>query len=116
MTNDNVHRLPRIGIGEAMRLYGLTARAIRFYEEKGLIQPRRDRRNVRIFEEVDRVRLSWIAQLRRAGMPLGDIAQVLQTEEAGRRRRERAIASLEELRQSLRKKVEQVEAGLAQLS
>ena len=116
MTDDNVHHLPRIGIGEAMRLYGLTARAIRFYEEKGLVEPRRDRLNVRFFDGVARRRLGWIAQLRKAGVPLGDIAEVLEAEESDSRGRERALASLETRRQSLRRELEQVEAALAEFS
>lgn len=116
MTDDNVRHLPRIGIGEATRLYGLSARAIRFYEEKGLVQPRRDRTNVRFYDGAARRRLEWIAQLRKAGVSLDRIREVLQAEESSRRGRERALASLADRRRSLQEELEQVDAALAAFS
>lgn len=114
MTDDNLHHLPRISMGEAISMYGLTARAIRFYEEKGLIEPRRDRNNVRFFDAVARRRLVWIAQFRKAGVSLQEIGAILQLEESSSRRRERAIASLESRRQALQEELEQVQATQAQ--
>jgi DNA-binding transcriptional MerR regulator len=47
MIEDNIRHLPRLRIGEAMKLFDMTARAIRYYEERGLIDARRDRMNSR---------------------------------------------------------------------
>lgn len=88
VTISNVHDLPPIGIGEAARLYGLTLRAIRFYEEKGLVMPRRDRLNNRYYDGRARTRLGWISLLRSAGLGLQDIREVLRVEDrtgSGRR-------------------------------
>jgi DNA-binding transcriptional MerR regulator len=116
MIDDNVRHLPRIGIGDAMRLHGMTARAIRFYEEKGLIQPRRDRTNVRFYDGPARWRLAWIAQLRKAGVSLPDIKAVLQAQELAGQGRERALSLLETRRESLLAALQQVEATMAEIA
>jgi DNA-binding transcriptional MerR regulator len=84
MSNDNVHSLPRIGIGEAMGLYGMTARAIRFYEEKGLLTVWRDRLNRRYYDQEARQRLAWISALRGVGASLDDTREVLAAPETQR--------------------------------
>ncbi|CAH1212687.1 2-methoxy-6-polyprenyl-1,4-benzoquinol methylase, mitochondrial [Paenibacillus plantiphilus] len=57
----------------------ISARAIRFYEEKGLLSPRKETHNsYRTFEEKDIWRLQTIISLREAGMPLSNIKQALQ--------------------------------------
>lgn len=48
----------RIGIREAMRTFGLTARAIRFYEGRGLIRVSRDRLSHRYYDAEARRRLA----------------------------------------------------------
>jgi DNA-binding transcriptional MerR regulator len=70
-----------IGIAEAKRRFGLTERAIRFYEERGLIEVERDFRNQRLFDRKAQTRLKWISNLRHADLPLRDIQHVLETEE-----------------------------------
>lgn len=81
MRTNNVHHLPSLGLADAMRLFGLTARAIRYYEERGLIKAGRDRLNARIFDAKARRRLTWIAKLRLAGVSLPDIEEVLTEED-----------------------------------
>jgi DNA-binding transcriptional MerR regulator len=83
MTDGNIRQLPRLAMSDAMRLFGLTARAIRFYEERGLIEARRDRLNHRYYDASARRRLAWIAPLRAAGLGLGDISCVLAVEDRG---------------------------------
>lgn len=70
-------------ISELSKLYGLTPRAIRFYEERGLVETSRDRLNCRRFDARARDRLRLIADLRRAGLTLGDIEEILDLEERG---------------------------------
>lgn len=91
----------RIGIREAQALYGLTARAIRYYEERGLIAVERDKLNQRVFDSSARVRLAWIACLRRAGLSLDDIEQVLHADEAENTGARLAILKIEGRRRTL---------------
>ena len=67
-------------IGDMSELFGLTPRAIRFYEERGLIWTRRDSRNRRLFDDDSRRRLQLIATLRRSHLPLPEIAEILDCE------------------------------------
>ena len=69
-------------ISELTRRHGLTARAIRYYEERGLIEAARDRHNARRFDQRAQRRLAQITQLRRAGLPIPDIEDILNRAEA----------------------------------
>jgi MerR family redox-sensitive transcriptional activator SoxR len=56
---------------------GLTVRAIRYYEERGLVEPARDRYRARLYDRAARERLTRIAVLRGCGLSLEDIEAVL---------------------------------------
>ena len=64
-------------ISELTRRFGLTARAIRYYEERGLIAAARDHQNARRFDQRAQRRLSQITQLRKAGLSIPDIEDIL---------------------------------------
>ncbi len=64
-------------ISELTRRFSLTARAIRYYEERGLIAAARDRQNARRFDQRAQRRLSQITQLRKAGLSIPDIEDIL---------------------------------------
>lgn len=67
-----------MNIKEAASRLGISARAIRFYEEKGLIQPAKQVSNgYRTYTENDIWRLQTIAALREIGMSLQDITHAL---------------------------------------
>ena len=55
---------------------GVTARAIRFYEDKGLISPRRAGNN-RVYTPRDRARMKLILRGKKLGFSLRDIGQYL---------------------------------------
>ncbi len=67
---------PTYTIRQLAREFGLTARAIRFYEDKGLIAPSRVGQN-RVFSHRDRVRLSFVARGKRVGFSLVEIKEML---------------------------------------
>mgnify|MGYP003337235727 CR=1 FL=1 len=68
--------LPRIySIAELAREFGITARTIRFYEDEGLIKPRRQGLT-RLYSSHDRVRLGWILRGKRLGFSLAEIKQI----------------------------------------
>jgi len=60
-----------------MRRFGVTARAVRFYEEEGLITVGRDRRNFRVYDQEAQARLAQIVELRRCGLGLPEIREAL---------------------------------------
>ncbi len=63
-------------ISELAREFGITTRTIRFYEEKGLIHPRRDGQK-RVYSPADRVRIRLILRGKRIGMTLDESAEVI---------------------------------------
>ncbi len=63
-------------IAELAREFGITARTIRFYEDEGLIKPRRQGLT-RLYSPHDRVRLGWILRGKRLGFSLAEIKQLL---------------------------------------
>lgn len=74
---------------------GLTTRAIRYYEEQGLLEPAaRSEGDYRLYDQSDVERLRFIRGLRDdAGFSLGHIRQLLEDEAARERNRERYRAS-----------------------
>tara|TARA_R110002049_G_scaffold124997_10_gene280547 strand:+ start:1884 stop:2273 length:390 start_codon:yes stop_codon:yes gene_type:complete len=63
-------------ISELAQEFGVTTRTIRFYEEKGLIQPRRDGQK-RLYSAADRVRIKLILRGKRIGMTLQESVDVI---------------------------------------
>jgi DNA-binding transcriptional MerR regulator len=66
----------RITIGEFAREAGVTLRALRFYQSKGLLSPQRNG-NARVFGGEDRARLKLIQQGKRLGFTLYEIREML---------------------------------------
>jgi len=64
------------GITELAREYGISLRAIRFYEDKGLLAPRRINGG-RAYTRRDRVRLGLILRGKAVGMSLAEIEHIL---------------------------------------
>ncbi len=64
------------GITDLVKEFGVTARAIRLYEEKGLLAPRRVG-SARIFSRRDRVRLALIVRAKALGHSLEETKEYL---------------------------------------
>jgi DNA-binding transcriptional MerR regulator len=63
-------------ISEVEREFGLTQRALRFYEAKGLLSPQRAG-SVRLYSRTERARLAQIVRAKRLGFTLCEIRQML---------------------------------------
>ena len=68
-------------IGELTRAFGVTARTLRFYEERGLLRPRRAGQQ-RLYNRGDRTRLKLILRGRRLGFSLQEIEEIVSLYEA----------------------------------
>ncbi len=64
------------GISELCAEFGITQRALRFYEDKGLIAPRRVS-GARVYTRRDRARLALILRAKAIGSPLSEIKRYL---------------------------------------
>ena len=82
---------PLLRINEVAAELGLTTRAIRYYEEVGLLEPAaRSDGDYRLYDPSDVERLRFIKSLRDdAGFSLAQIGQLLEDEAARERNRER---------------------------
>jgi DNA-binding transcriptional MerR regulator len=107
-----------LGIAPLCEAMGITARALRLYEDKGLLQPKRIN-GARVYNRRDRARLTLILRAKALGSSLVDIKQYLDMYGAhgeGRakqldfvlKRTDAAIAELEEKRA-------QIDATLAEI-
>jgi len=67
---------PTFGIGKLADMLGITPRTIRFYEDQGLLSPRRIGKT-RIYSDRDRVRLQLILRGKRLGFSLADVREWL---------------------------------------
>jgi len=70
-------------IGELAREFDLTTRAIRFYEEAGLLSPQRIGRR-RIYTQRDRTRLKLTQRGKRLGLSLAEIKELVTMYESPR--------------------------------
>lgn len=67
---------PLFSIAELASAFNISTRAIRFYESKGLISPKRVG-STRVFSKRDRARLNLILRGKRLGFSLRDISHYL---------------------------------------
>jgi len=70
-------------IGELAREFDLTTRAIRFYEDCGLITPQRIGRN-RVYTARDRTRLKLTLRGKRLGLTLAEVKELVDMYESPR--------------------------------
>jgi len=106
------------GITELCKEFGISLRALRFYEDKGLVAPRRVN-GARVYTRRDRARLALILRAKDIGSPLSEIKRYLDLYgDHGEGRAEqlsyvitRTDTAIEELEQ----KRSQIDATLAEL-
>ena len=105
-------------IGELARDFGVTLRALRFYENKGLLSPQRDGLN-RLYSPRDRARLSLILKGKKLGFTLAEIQQMIAAEEGEQANPATLNLSQEKVLEQIelleRQKAE-LDEGLAELS
>ena len=112
-------------IAELSREFAITPRTIRFYEDEGLIKPRRQGLT-RLYSAGDRTRLSWILRGKRLGFTLSEIRELLDLYQVDRtgvqqlrellRRSRLHVADLERRKRDLDAHIEEFRAVEAQVS
>lgn len=97
--------------------FGVTPRALRFYEDEGLIAP--ERRGVaRVYSHRDRARLAWILRGKRVGFSLGEIREMIDLYDLGDGRAAQRAVTAERCRDriaTLHQQKKDIDAAIAEL-
>lgn len=83
-------------ITELAKEFKVSNRAIRFYEDEGLLAPTREGRN-RVYNKRDRVRLELILRSKRLGFSLGEIKELFDLYDSAQRDNSQLILFLKTL-------------------
>jgi DNA-binding transcriptional MerR regulator len=105
-------------IGDLAREFDVTPRAIRFYEDHGLLAPKREGQR-RIYSAGDRTRLKLTLRGKRLGLSLSEVRELIDMYEPGRDERpqlERFLAVLENHKRALEVQRVDIEAQLAEIA
>lgn len=102
-------------IAQVAALAGVTFRALRYYEEVGLLSPMRDRSGTRYFDRQQRDKAIMIARLRRMDLSLADIRRFLDGETTDEGRRQFLDRALNEQLTRLRGAYAEVQSMVNQL-
>ena len=104
-------------IGDMCDAFGVTARALRFYEDEKLISPER-RGTARLYTDRDRGRLTWILRGKRVGFSLNDIRELLDLYDLGDQQHTQMMATLDRCRERisiLERQKTDIDATIAEL-
>lgn len=97
--------------------FKVTPRALRFYEDKGLLSPAREGLN-RVYSYKDRARLQLILRGKRVGLSLAEIREILDLYRENDGGASQAAKSLKKFRErivALEQQREDIEGAIAQL-
>ena len=89
-------------ISDLTKEFDVTARALRFYEDEGLIAPQRDGLS-RIYSKRDRARLAWIMRAKNVGFSLSEIRELIDLYDLGDGRKTQRDVTVERCKDKIAK-------------
>lgn len=115
MTTASKHR--RYSITDLSREFGVTTRAIRFYEDKGLLKPGR-RGQTRIYSNSDHTKLKLILRGKRLGLTLEESRDIIEMYNPGDNNTgqlQTLLAKIGERKHSLQQQLRDIEVMMREL-
>jgi DNA-binding transcriptional MerR regulator len=109
---------PTYSISDLAREFALTTRAIRFYEDEGLLSPQR-RGQARVYGDRERTRIKLILRGKRLGLALSEIRELFDLYATTRSERPQLVMFLQILadrRAMLHQQREDIDAVLAEIA
>lgn len=104
-------------IGDLAREFDITSRAIRFYEDEGLLAPRRIGSR-RVYSKRDHVRLKLILRGKRLGFSLAEVRSMLELYDSApdeRPQLEKFVAALAARRRQLEHQRDEIDEALGEI-
>lgn len=114
MRSSTVGKYP---IGAMCESFAVTARALRFYEDEGLLEPER-RGSARLYSDRDRARLTWILRGKRVGFSLSEIKEMLDLYHLGDQQQTQRRVTIERCLEriaTLRRQKDDIDAMIGEL-
>jgi len=105
-------------ISDLTQEFGVTARALRFYEDEGLIAPARIGLS-RVYSKRDRSRLAWIIRAKNVGFSLTEIKEMIDLYDIGDGRVKQRQVTVERCRDKVARLIQQrddIDAAITELT
>lgn len=99
-------------IGELAKLINVNEHTLRYYEKEGLVVPERDKNNIRIYTEDNKLWAEFIIHMKATGMSLDDLKKYTELWALGKVKYEDLVKMLKDHRKHVVEKIEMYQANL----